>query len=106
MSPTEARLRHKMLLELSKDDIRNKVRSQNVRTYSCEQPSTSLLLAAQVKLGAQAPAKLRSLSIDTHDKLPAAGVSKARLAPYVPKSLTTYRPQVCSAYCAYFAYYS
>jgi len=34
-----------------------------------------------VKLGPRAPAKLRSLALDTHDTMPAFGASKLRTAP-------------------------
>lgn len=94
MSPVQARLRQKMLLELSKDDIRNKVRSPHARPAARSGWAVITYASVQVKLGPQAPARLRSLAIDTHDRSPAAGISKPRLVPYNPKSTVYYRSQV------------
>ncbi|DBA90787.1 hypothetical protein WJX77_006942 [Trebouxia sp. C0004] len=59
LSPHEQKLHRTLIRELTKDE-----------------------LGYKVKLGARAPAKLRSLALDTHDSLPAYGAPKLRTAPH------------------------
>ncbi|DBB03299.1 TPA: hypothetical protein ACH3X3_010687 [Trebouxia sp. C0006] len=59
LSPHEQKLHRTLIRELTKDELSNKV-----------------------KHGARAPAKLRSLALDTHDSLPAYGAPKVRRAPH------------------------
>ncbi|DBA69943.1 TPA: hypothetical protein ACH3X2_012436 [Trebouxia sp. C0005] len=59
LSPHEQKLHRTLIRELTKDELSNKV-----------------------KHGARAPAKLRSLALDTHDSLPACGASTTRRAPH------------------------
>ena len=83
LSPHEQRLHRTLLRELTKDELGNKVRHAHtsVRIGQTAAAGRSHSPVLQVKLGARAPAKLRHLALDTHDSMPAYGVSKARTAP-------------------------
>ena len=80
LSPHEQKLHRTLLQELTKGELSNKV-GRRVHSAGYVNLVLNLSCSYQVKLGTRAPAKLRSLALDTHDTLPAHGSSKARIAP-------------------------
>ena len=101
LSPHEQKLHRSLLIELTKDEIGNKVGLTSAFCFDRSRLCIRFSFAdAQVKLGPRAPAKLRSLVLDTHDTLPATRKPTVRKAPHASRATQQQQVQhlqTCSA---------